>query len=176
METWLAVAGSAGSVCVGGVFLASGWSKISDLRGARLAFLDYQLGPGVFSFVAVPLAFTELAIGLACVVGSATGAASAVVLLAGFSVVAGSALARELRIDCHCGPGDEVLSAGTLRRNAVLSALASLNVAAHLTYPAPDNLMSAGLPASIAVAMVVGSAAMAYALFIVSERREGEWM
>jgi methylamine dehydrogenase accessory protein MauD len=111
-----------------GVFVAAALAKLTDREGARQSLVDFgvpaRLAPA--AAVALPLAELLLAAGL-LVSGTAWVAApGAALLLGGFTVAVGLALARGRESDCHCFGrlSAEQIGPGTLARNLALLALA----------------------------------------------------
>ncbi|GAA0931425.1 MauE/DoxX family redox-associated membrane protein [Pseudonocardia zijingensis] len=130
---WL---GTAGRLLLGGVWLAAGASKITDLDASVRAVRAYRLLPETAAqVVGAGLPLVELLLGVLLVAGAGVRAAAVVsaVLMLGFVVGIASAWARGLRIDCGCfGSGGE-LAAGQdptygieLARDAALLVLALL--------------------------------------------------
>jgi uncharacterized membrane protein YphA (DoxX/SURF4 family) len=132
---WL---GTAARLVLGGVWLAAGASKITDLDASVRAVRAYRLLPETAAqIVGAGLPVVELLLAALLITGAGVRAAAAVsaVLMAAFVVGIAAAWARGLRIDCGCfGSGGE-LAAGQdpaygieLARDAALAALAALLV------------------------------------------------
>lgn len=104
-----------GRLILGGVWIAAGYAKITDLDASVRAVRAYQLLPELGAQVvgsALPAA--ELLLGVLLVLGAFVRVSALVsaLLMLGFVVGIASAWARGLRIDCGCfGSGGE-LAAG----------------------------------------------------------------
>jgi uncharacterized membrane protein YphA (DoxX/SURF4 family) len=129
---------TAGRLVLGGVWLAAGALKITDLDASVRAVRAYRLLPEIAAqVVGAGLPVVEILLGLLLVVGACVRAAAAVsaLLMLAFVVGIAAAWARGLRIDCGCfGSGGE-LAAGQaptygweLARDAALTVLAVLLV------------------------------------------------
>jgi uncharacterized membrane protein YphA (DoxX/SURF4 family) len=109
---WLA---TAGRLLLGGVWIAAGWGKATDLAASVRAVRAYELLPeGLAQVVGAGLPFVEIALGALLVAGVATRISALVsaVLLAAFMIGIASAWARGLRIDCGCFGSGGSLGAG----------------------------------------------------------------
>ncbi len=129
---------TAGRLVLGGVWLAAGALKITDLDASVRAVRAYRLLPEIAAqVVGAGLPVVEILLGLLLVVGAGVRGAAAVsaLLMLAFVVGIAAAWARGLRIDCGCfGSGGE-LAAGQaptygweLARDAALTVLAVLLV------------------------------------------------
>ncbi len=115
------------------VLFVSGWAKVGDVTGTRLAFIAMKVPASLTRPGPVrALPFVELALGVALLVTwgrvlGVIGAATTLLFLAYVAVVA-----RVLRsgdsVECHCFGtlGDDRVTASTLARNVVLVVLAAL--------------------------------------------------
>lgn len=97
---------------LGGVWIAAGLAKITDLEASVRAVRAYALLPeGVVQIVGPGLSPAEIVLGVLLVVGAGVrvGAVISTVLMAAFVVGIASAWARGLRIDCGCfGSGGQL--------------------------------------------------------------------
>src|SRR5262245_29676358 len=106
--TWSSVQPLIGLVArlvLGGVFVASGLSKVGDLAASGRAVNAYQIFPfEVARVLGAVLPLVEIALGVLLIIGFATRAmaVAAAVLLTAFVAGIASAWARGLRIDCGC--------------------------------------------------------------------------
>jgi methylamine utilization protein MauE len=154
----------AARVLLGAVFAVAVVEKLRDGRAFR-RFVAALVGPGWavrLSIVAVILAESGVA-GLLLLPGSGSwsvpaGFGLALALLAAFSVAAGRALRREVRLSCGClGGSSGPVSRETLHRNAVLALAAGVGLAGSATADAAP--LSAGAAAAagfgLAAAIVV---------------------
>jgi hypothetical protein len=151
---------------VGSLMLAGGVAKLRDLRGAWVGVLEYRIIPPFLARpLAASLAFAEVGVGSAVMLGVPIATPIAVFFFSIVTAAASSALARGLKIDCHCGAGDEALTAHTLGRNTVLiiSLLAVMLGSAHASPFTPRVLdldvgggLSLGLSAAVALLLMVG--------------------
>lgn len=105
-------------VGLAGVWLVSGWLKVTDLNQAYVAVAAYEVLPSsAVGLVAAGVPFLEVALGVLLLAGLGTrltAAVSAVVLVAFVAAVA-QAWARGLTIDCGCFGGGGQVSAGETR-------------------------------------------------------------
>ncbi|WP_425426353.1 MauE/DoxX family redox-associated membrane protein [Actinokineospora terrae] len=101
-----------------GVWLVSGWLKVSDPNQTYIAVQAYDVLPGgLVSVVAAAMPFLELALGVLLLLGLGTrltGVLSVLVLLAFIAAVAQS-WARGLSIDCGCFGGGGAVAEGDTR-------------------------------------------------------------
>ena len=108
------------------VFAVSGGAKLLDRAGTREAVAGFGLPGRLVGPVATLLAPVELLTAVLLVVAAPVGFVLALALLTAFSVAVALALRAGRRPECHCfgrlGAAD--VSARTLVRNGVLSALA----------------------------------------------------
>ena len=104
-----------GRLVVGGVWIAAGVAKVTDLDASVRAVRAYRLLPEIAAqVIGAGLPLVEILLGILLVVGVGIRASAVVssVLMAAFVVGIASAWARGLRIDCGCfGSGGE-LAAG----------------------------------------------------------------
>jgi cytochrome oxidase Cu insertion factor (SCO1/SenC/PrrC family) len=118
------------------VLLVSGWSKLGDVTGLRLAFVAMRV-PTALSRVAVvrSLPYVELALGLALLLTwgwlLAVVGATVTVLFLGYTLLVARVLRAGDSVDCQCfgSLGDDRVTLVTLARNLVLVALAALATA-----------------------------------------------
>ncbi|OLT16984.1 hypothetical protein BJF78_13715 [Pseudonocardia sp. CNS-139] len=112
LTTWAALAGR---LVLGGVWIAAGASKVTDLDASVRAVRAYRLLPETAAqVVGAGLPLVEIVLGVLLVVGLGVrvSAVLSAVLMAAFVAGIASAWARGLRIDCGCfGSGGE-LAAG----------------------------------------------------------------
>jgi len=137
---------------LGGVWLAAGLAKITDLDASVRAVRAYQLLPeAVVSALGAALPAAEILLGVLLVLGAFVRAAAIVsaVLMAAFVVGIASAWARGLRIDCGCFGSGGVLAAGAdptygweLARDGGLLVLAVLLVWRPTGYYALDGVLA----------------------------------
>lgn len=87
-----------------GVFALAGVTKLLDLRGSRQSLKDFGVPEILIPAIAIALPVAELTTAIALLPGATAlyGAASAVMLLAGFTGAVGVSLLRGRRPDCHC--------------------------------------------------------------------------
>jgi uncharacterized membrane protein YphA (DoxX/SURF4 family) len=121
---------------LGGVWIAAGATKITDLDVSVRAVRAYRLLPEtVAQIVGAGLPPAEILLGVLLVVGAGVRAAAVVsaVLMAAFVVGIASAWARGLRIDCGCfgsggalAPGADPTYGWELARDGGLLVLAVL--------------------------------------------------
>ena len=100
---------------LGGVWIAAGVLKITDLDASVRAVRAYRLLPeSAGQVVGAALPPVEILVGLLLVVGLTVrvAAAASAVLLAAFVIGIASAWARGLRIDCGCFGSGGQLAAG----------------------------------------------------------------
>nr|WP_285612186.1 MauE/DoxX family redox-associated membrane protein [Actinokineospora globicatena] len=116
--TVLDVVGTLFRLGLAGVWLVSGWLKVSDPNQTFIAVQAYDVLPGgLVSVVAAAMPFLELALGVLLLVGLGTrltGVLSVLVLLAFIAAVAQS-WARGLSIDCGCFGGGGAVAEGDTR-------------------------------------------------------------
>jgi uncharacterized membrane protein YphA (DoxX/SURF4 family) len=125
-----------GRLVLGGVWIAAGASKITDLDASVRATRAYDLLPELAAqVVGAALPAVEILLGVLLVVGFGVRVVAAVsaVLMAAFVVGIASAWARGLQIDCGCfGSGGQLADGASptygweLTRDAGLLALAVL--------------------------------------------------
>jgi hypothetical protein len=116
-------------LALAGTFLVAGSAKLADLPGARAAAAGMRV-PRPLARAGMPaLAGFELVIGLGLVPAPSAryAAVAAAVTILGVTAVAGSAIGRGLRVECHCFGrlGKGRIGAATLVRNAAIFALAA---------------------------------------------------
>ena len=113
--TLLAPAVTLARLVLGGVWIAAGASKVTDLDASVRAVRAYLLLPETAAqVVGAGLPLVEILLGILLIVGAGVRVAGIVsaVLMSAFVVGIASAWARGLRIDCGCfGAGGE-LAAG----------------------------------------------------------------
>ena len=105
----------AARLVLGGVWIAAGLTKITDLNASVRAVRAYQLLPEALAqVVGAALPPVEILLGVLLVVGLTVRAAAVVsaVLMAAFVVGIASVWARGLRIDCGCFGSGGQLAAG----------------------------------------------------------------
>lgn len=160
----LQVASSCAAVIVGSALLVGGIGKLRDLEGAALGVLDYRVLRWQLALpAALAIAVAEFGLGLGTLLGFSSASALSILLLAVLSLVALSALARGLDIDCHCGGNvDERLGMNTLVRNAFLMTL----LAVGLVIPSATTrgLLNAPLAYVVCVAIGVATTAALFAI------------
>lgn len=111
-QPWLT---TAGRLVLGGVWIAAGASKITDLDASVRATRAYELLPELAAqIVGAALPAVEILLGVLLVVGAGVRAVAVVsaVLMAGFVFGIASAWARGLQIDCGCFGSGGQLAAG----------------------------------------------------------------
>jgi uncharacterized membrane protein YphA (DoxX/SURF4 family) len=104
-----------GRLVVGGVWIAAGVAKVTDLDASVRAVRAYRLLPEIAAqIIGAGLPLVEILLGILLVVGVGIRASAVVssVLMAAFVVGIASAWARGLRIDCGCFGSGGVLAAG----------------------------------------------------------------
>jgi methylamine utilization protein MauE/AhpC/TSA family protein len=116
-------------LALAGTFLVAGSAKLADLPGARAAAAGMRV-PRPLARAGMPaLAGFELVIGLGLVPAPSAryAAVAAAVTILGVTAVAGNAIGRGLRVECHCFGrlGGGRIGAATLVRNAAILALAA---------------------------------------------------
>jgi hypothetical protein len=126
-------------LALAGTFLVAGSAKLADLPGARAAAAGMRV-PRPLARAGMPaLAGFELVIGLGLVPAPSAryAAVAAAVTLLGVTAVAGSAIARGLRVECHCFGrlGGGRIGAATLVRNAAILALSAFVAIGGWAYP-----------------------------------------
>lgn len=108
-HTWLS---TLARLVLGGVWIAAGATKITDLDASVRAVRAYQLLPEtVAQIVGASLPPVEILLGLLLIIGAGVRAAAVLsaVLLAAFIIGIAAAWARGLRIDCGCfGSGGQL--------------------------------------------------------------------
>ena len=118
------------------VLLVSGWSKVGDVTGLRLAFVAMRV-PAALSRVAVvrSLPYVELTLGLALLLTwgwllAVVGAMVTVLFLA-YTLLVARVLRAGDTVECQCfgSLGDDRVTSVTLARNVVLVVLAALATA-----------------------------------------------
>jgi uncharacterized membrane protein YphA (DoxX/SURF4 family) len=111
----LAAAVTVARLVLGGVWIAAGAAKVTDLDASVRAVRAYRLLPEtVAQVVGAGLPLVEILLGILLIVGAGVRVSAVVsaVLMSAFVVGIASAWARGLRIDCGCfGSGGE-LAAG----------------------------------------------------------------
>jgi peroxiredoxin/uncharacterized membrane protein YphA (DoxX/SURF4 family) len=156
------------------VFVTAGVGKMLDLAGSRRAMADFGLPERVARVVGLLLPVAEIAVGLALVFrpSAQVAAIGAALLLAGFILGIGLALARGEQPDCHCFGQIHSAPAGrsTLIRNAALAA-GAIVIAVHGSGPAVDDWVSARSAAELAAVGlgIVALGAVLYAWYLRSE-------
>lgn len=132
------VVAATSQIIVGSTLLYAGGFKLRDLTGAKIAILDYRVVPARLATpAAIAIGVTEFVTGIGIVLGLPFAASVGVLLLALLTATAGSALARGLVIDCHCGGVGERVSMRTMQRNALF--IIALVVAVALTEGRPGG-------------------------------------
>jgi AhpC/TSA family/DoxX len=126
-------------LALAGTFLVAGSAKLADLPGARAAAAAMRV-PGPLARAGMPvLAGLEVAIGLGLVPARSAryAAAAAAVTILAVTALAGSAIGRGLRVECHCFGrlGNGRIGAATLVRNAAIFALSAFVAIAGWTHP-----------------------------------------
>ncbi len=120
-------------VAVAVVLFVSGWAKVGDVTGTRLAFVAMKV-PAVLTRNSVvrALPFAELLLGCALLltwgwVLAVVGAATTVLFLV-YAVLVGRVLRSGDSVECHCFGtlGDDTITTSTLARNLVLVVLAAI--------------------------------------------------
>jgi AhpC/TSA family/DoxX len=126
-------------LALAGTFLVAGSAKLADLPGARAAAAAMRV-PGPLARAGMPvLAGLEVAIGLGLVPARSAryAAVAAAVTILAVTALAGSAIGRGLRVECHCFGrlGNGRIGAATLVRNAAIFALSAFVAIAGWTHP-----------------------------------------
>ena len=120
-------------VATAAVLLVSGWAKVGDVTGMRLAFVAMRVPAALSRPAAVrALPFAEIALGLALLLtwgwllGVVGGVATA--LFVAYAVLVARVLRSGDSVECRCfgGLGGDRVTSATLARNLVLVALAAL--------------------------------------------------
>lgn len=169
MSSLFDIAVSFAQVVVGSSLVYAGVLKLRDLEGSRIAVLDYRLVPAPMAGpVALLLGALEVLIGVALIAGVTFAAHVGIALLGLFSIAAGSALARGLRIDCHCFGEGERLSVTTLLRNAAFVALLSPAVLHPIPTLLIPQLLVAPLPHVLSILLAVATLAALVAVLQIS--------
>jgi hypothetical protein len=120
-------------VVVAVVLFASGWAKVGDVTGTRLAFVALKV-PALLTRASVvrTLPFAELLLGCALLLTwgwvLAAAAAATTVLFVAYVVLVARVLRAGDSVECHCFGtlGDDRVTSATLARNLVLVLLAAL--------------------------------------------------
>lgn len=153
-QGWISLVGR---VVLGVVWIAAGWSKISDLAASGRAGNAYRLLPyDAATILGAALPFVEIALGSLLILGLATRLAGIVsaVLLVAFIVGIASAWARGLRIDCGCFGGGGDLTASqqphyfseTIRDIALLALAGLLVLFPRSRFSLDARLLDGGSP------------------------------
>lgn len=111
-QPWLT---TVGRLVLGGVWIAAGAAKITDLDASVRATRAYELLPEIAAqVVGAALPAVEILLGVLLIVGAGVRAVAVVsaVLMAGFVFGIASAWARGLQIDCGCFGSGGQLAAG----------------------------------------------------------------
>ena len=120
-------------VAVAVVLFVSGWAKVGDVTGTRLAFVAMKV-PAALTRPSVvrALPFAELLLGCALLLTwgwvLAVAAAAATVLFLVYAALVARVLRAGEDVECHCFGtlGDDRVTSVTLARNLVLVLLAAL--------------------------------------------------
>jgi peroxiredoxin len=135
----VSVALLAARVALAGTFVVAGAAKLADLPGARAAALGMRV-PQSLAGVGMPaLAGFEVVIGLGLIPARSAryAAIAAAVTILALTALAGSAVARGLRPECHCfgrlGAGR--IGGGTLIRNAAIFAVSAFAAVGEWEHP-----------------------------------------
>ena len=114
----------------------SGWTKVGDVTGMRLAFVAMRVPSALSRPVVVrALPYAELALGLALLLTwgwlLAVVGAVATALFVAYTVLVARVLQTGDSVECHCfgSLGGDRVTPATLARNLVLVALAALATA-----------------------------------------------
>jgi thiol-disulfide isomerase/thioredoxin/uncharacterized membrane protein YphA (DoxX/SURF4 family) len=155
-----------GRAVLAAIFLTAGVTKLADRVGTRRSLLDFGfpswLAPPLS--IGVPVAELIVAATLLPVASVRAGAAAAFLLLAAFSMIIATAIARGRRVECRCFGQltSGIISWRTLARNGVLAAVALTVLLADLGTSPPSLLdVTAGLGGAELVAWTVGLTAVA---------------
>jgi hypothetical protein len=127
VEAGLGIAGTAGAICVGAVFLGAGIAKLRNRRVFPGVVANYRLLPeGLVPPVAAILPIAEVVIGAALIGGFRLAGLPAAALLVVFALAMAINIGRgRLHIDCGCGRSElrQPLSRALVVRNLLLAAL-----------------------------------------------------
>ena len=162
-------------LALAGVLTLSGITKLADRSGTRTALGAFGAPAKLAGPLAVVLPLVELTVaGLLVISATAiAGAVAAMILLAIFTAAIARTLARGETPDCHCFGQlhSKPAGRGTLIRNGVLMALATIAIVGSAVEPAPsavawigdlDVTQAALLAVAIALVgtLAIGGAAM----------------
>ncbi|AXH97838.1 DoxX family membrane protein [Ornithinimicrobium avium] len=133
---WTGAVGLVARLVLGGVLLAAGWLKVTDVTSSVQSVVAYELfSYEVSRIVGTMLPVVEIAVGLLLITGLLTrasavvGAALMIVFIAGIA----SAWARGLSIDCGCfGTGGPIDPEDTRYLSEILRDLGLLALAGWL--------------------------------------------
>lgn len=155
--------GMAAAAVLAATFAWAGAAKLSRPAETGTGFAGLGLGRPATLARVVPV--VELVLAVTLLAAPAAGAAAALTLLAGFTLVLARALGQGVEVRCACfgQAGGPPLSWVELVRNGLLGALAVLALAAGLTPRVP-----ALVPAC---AVVLVATATALLLFVIRSRR-----
>lgn len=165
-------------LAMGGLLAAAGLAKFRHPERLEASVEQMGLGGGgrLSSLLAAAAIrgtpATEAALGVLLLLGCGTrfAAAGAAALMAVFAVAVAAALPRRVPVDLNCGPGLSCRVSGwTVLRNAALSALALLPLAAPADAVSLDHLLF-GVPAA-PLAPADAVPALGLALFVVAVGR-----
>lgn len=160
----LGALGWAAALTLAVVFAVAGVAKLADRRGTRATLEAFGLGAAgaAPAAVLVPLAEVVVAILVVLPPTRALGGVGALALLALFSTVVGVSLARGRAPACHCfGQAHATpVSRWTLARNAGLTGLGVLLLAAGDATPSTEGVILVGAGTGVAVALGASAAAV----------------
>lgn len=153
-KKWPGWLSTVGRLLLGGVWIAAGLTKITDLDASVRAVRAYRLLPEVAAqVVGAGLPLLELLLGVLLIVGLGVRACAVVssALMAVYIVAISSAWARGLRIDCGCFSSGGDLAEGVdptygteLLRDGALFVVAVLLAKWPVGYFSIDSLLSSG--------------------------------
>ncbi|MGE8132289.1 MauE/DoxX family redox-associated membrane protein [Novosphingobium subterraneum] len=127
MQTAMGIAGTAGAIGVGAVFVGAGIAKLRSRRIFPGVVANYRLLPeALVPVVAATLPFAEVAVGVALICGVRLAAVPAGLLLLVFAAAMAINIGRgRSHIDCGCGRSElrQPLSRALVTRNLVLALL-----------------------------------------------------